>query len=99
MEKINTKIAGIFKYPAAKPLMKLMIDGDPYRFVREPENPYDKNAIALFINDIKVGYVPAKVAIILQNVEIHAIVKNPEWDGIEISYTTLQPNFNPENLP
>jgi hypothetical protein len=33
-----------------------------YRLVREPDNPYDKNAIGVFYGEKQLGYVPAKTA-------------------------------------
>ena len=30
------------------------------KFVPEPDNPYDKNAIQVFVDDVLIGYVPAK---------------------------------------
>ena len=50
MEKTEkAKIAGVFKYPAAKPAMKTMVKGERFYFEKEPTNPYDPNAIALFV--------------------------------------------------
>jgi len=37
-----------------------ILPGTTVTLVREPENPYDKNAIAVWINGKKVGFIPMK---------------------------------------
>lgn len=44
-EKIVTKIAGVFKYPAGKPVMKALKHGDGLILESEPTNAYDPNAV------------------------------------------------------
>lgn len=34
--------------------------GDALHMVREPANPYDPNAIALYAGGVKLGYIPKK---------------------------------------
>ena len=46
---IPSKIAGIFKYPEAKPIMKNLPAGAELLAEREPTNAYDHNAIALYV--------------------------------------------------
>ena len=57
-QHIFTKIAGVFKYPAAKPIMKAMKPGDAYNYAFEPSNPYDPNAIALYAEVEQAGAAP-----------------------------------------
>lgn len=77
-ENIGAKIADVFNYPAAKQHMKLLVAGEELIAIREPTNPHDPNAIALYIKNrefdnkqppvtgfdaqMKCGYVPKKVA-------------------------------------
>ena len=43
----------------------------PARFEFEPDNPYDSNAIAIYINELQIGYVPK------ENIDfIHDIVES-----------------------
>lgn len=35
-----------------------MTPGDHLRLVAEPDNPHDANAVALYFDDIKLGYIP-----------------------------------------
>ena len=62
-ETIATKIAGIFKYPDAKETMKFMAAGDGLHFEAEPSNPYDSNAIALFVKTKKLESPPEDLSI------------------------------------
>ena len=54
---LETKVAGTMYYepeefePLVKKDMRLQM-------VREPENKYDKFAVALFLDDSKIGYLP-----------------------------------------
>lgn len=34
--------------------------GDVLKMVREPENPYDANAVALYAQGVKLGYIPKR---------------------------------------
>jgi hypothetical protein len=36
-----------------------LLPGECLRAVREPDNAYDKHAVALYDGDLHVGYVPA----------------------------------------
>lgn len=82
----STKIAGIFKYPDAKPLMKTMLKGDAFSWKREPENPYDQNAVAVLIGDVKAGYVPRAVAFHIKDATILSITKGIAFDEIIITH-------------
>lgn len=37
-----------------------LVRGTNLRLVREPMNPHDNNAIALYFDDIKIGFIPRK---------------------------------------
>ena len=47
----------IQKYPGKK-IYKNYYANEPLQLVYEPTNPYDPNAIKVFINNLHVGYVP-----------------------------------------
>lgn len=40
-----------------EPDYKLLSVGNTVEFQREPSNPYDENAVALYVNSIKIGYL------------------------------------------
>lgn len=46
---IPTRIAGAFNYPEGKLPLKAMKPGDKFIAMREPDNAYDPNAIALYV--------------------------------------------------
>lgn len=46
-ERIITKVAAPFKYPAGKPIMKALKHGDSLILEREPTNAYDPHAIKI----------------------------------------------------
>ena len=76
---IKTKIAGVFKYPAAKAPMKAMQPGTLLKWKAEPYNPYDPNAIELFVATEtgweKCGYIPKAIVSVLKAGDIKSIVK------------------------
>lgn len=101
---IPSKIAGIFNYPEAKQAMKVISSGHAMAYEREPNNPHDPNAIALYISNgglpvdlknppspdqpirnIKCGYIPRAVAIMLKDKEILEIKKGSAFDMISIT--------------
>ncbi|TAF72383.1 MAG: hypothetical protein EAZ53_16315 [Bacteroidetes bacterium] len=75
---------------------------------REPENPYDKNAISLYFNEFKIGYVPrednevlarlmdAKVVELLA--EVVKINKNvSSWENVNACIYVLKQENKPIN--
>ena len=50
-------VAGLQYYPGIALRFR---GGDMLKMVREPANPYDANAIALYAEGVKLGYVPKK---------------------------------------
>ena len=63
----------IQKYPNKK-IYKNYYINEPVLFVYEPTNPYDVNAIKVFINNIHVGYVPKSDCISLKKMLETSIV-------------------------
>lgn len=47
-----------FRFYEGQKLLAKMKEGDILELIREPDNPHDSCAIALYFNDSKVGYVP-----------------------------------------
>lgn len=52
------KVSGVQYWDAAKVMDKLKT-GDVLELVAEPDNPHDENAIALYVHQAKLGYIPA----------------------------------------
>ncbi len=52
-------IAG-FQYHEGPRVLDRMTEGQELTLVREPTNPHDDRAVALFWKDRKIGYVPCK---------------------------------------
>lgn len=50
-------VAGLQYHPGVNLQLK---SGDVLRMVREPENSYDANAVALYAGGVKLGYIPKK---------------------------------------
>jgi hypothetical protein len=85
---LNTKIAWIFKYPEAKEPMKAMQEGDEFTCRAEPDNQYDPNAIALYLGEVKCGYIPRDIAAIMSVDNILMITKGNSFDSIAIHFKT-----------
>lgn len=60
----HVPIAGL-KYYRAVELATLMHQGDTLSFEHEPNNPHDPNAIMIFWNRNKIGYIPSEHAKVL----------------------------------
>jgi hypothetical protein len=52
-------LAGVSNY---QPAIRKFLRYHPIKMIREPENPYDKNAIMVTGNGNLMGYIPAKIA-------------------------------------
>ncbi|MDP4269225.1 MAG: HIRAN domain-containing protein [Bacteroidota bacterium] len=57
---IEIQVAGTSFRKNIKELEPLLEPGQMYRMVREPENQYDANAIAIYFDEEKMGYIPAE---------------------------------------
>lgn len=59
MAEMITYIAGVPHRPGARERLANLVPGEQLRLTREPNNPYDKNAVAIYDGDLHLGYVPA----------------------------------------
>jgi hypothetical protein len=57
-EKRLVSIVGSSFYPGAGNYISRMMPGTRLQVVREPENPYDANAIAVHLQNQKLGHFP-----------------------------------------
>jgi hypothetical protein len=65
MQKFYSKIAGVTIGDRQQFIKKYLHEGDRLIVVREYNNAYDANAIALYAGNYQVGYFPKKVAELL----------------------------------
>ena len=55
----RSPLAG-FRHYEAREIWHHMAVGDPLQLVREPDNPYDANAIRVVWRNVMLGYVPRR---------------------------------------
>ena len=58
MKSIYSIVATNYCGPKAAEVLKALKPGDAVTLVREPENKFDKNAVAVYVGAEKVGYIP-----------------------------------------
>ncbi|ANW96061.1 hypothetical protein AXE80_07125 [Wenyingzhuangia fucanilytica] len=97
---INYNIAGFNYYEGALAFNKLKI-GTTLKLVPEPENHYDKYAIAIYYKSYKLGYIPKGenrlLTLLLQNnlIETETVVQkrseeeHPENQILAITYLLI----------
>jgi hypothetical protein len=97
----ESPLAG-FQYYEGKALWEMMRVGDPLRLVREPQNPYDANAVRIEWRGEMLGYLPRREnADVARQMDLGAPVKarvvrltearNP-WHRVRFEvYVELQP--------
>jgi hypothetical protein len=59
---------------------------------REPANQYDKHAIALYVDEVRVGYVPANLNLVCSRLMdagklFFARIVQSHWDGDWLNVT------------
>jgi hypothetical protein len=59
MATMVTYIAGVNHRPGARMRLASLLPGEQLILKREPENAYDKNAVAVYEGEMHVGYIPA----------------------------------------
>lgn len=63
MFPVTTRLAGVQCDNAQENIKKFCCKDIPnYGLIREPNNPYDCNAIKVMLGDLYLGYLPALVA-------------------------------------
>ena len=82
IKKFNTKVVGVTFNNIQEYLPKIKIN-DNLKAIFEPDNPYDKNAVAIYHNSNKIGYISKDIAKYL----------HPE-DDINIIVTAITGGFN-----
>lgn len=60
--QINTAIVGAKHHAGAGQKLMDTPDGASVELVREPDNPFDANAVACHIDGVKCGFVPSAQA-------------------------------------
>ncbi len=93
---LDAMIAG-WQYHQGDQIWNLLQDDTPLTLSREPRNPYDEGAIAVFAAGVKLGYVPrvhntVRTCLIDQNVPVKACVLQKHitpqpWEKMEIRIT------------
>lgn len=58
MAVLKTRVVGQAHRDGAQTRLNGKRHGDELRLVREPKNPYDRAAIAVYDGDFKLGYIP-----------------------------------------
>jgi hypothetical protein len=92
MSKMVTYIAGVNHRPGARQRLAGLLPGECLLPAREPDNAYDKNAVALYDGDLHVGYVPAADApavakALTQGLNVRVAYKGaPSTTTIEITW-------------
>ena len=90
----ESPVAG-FQYHDGEKVWPRLSSGDSLRLLREPANPYDRQAVAVYWRDSKLGYVPraANTAVsqmmdrgerLVARVERLRESRNP-WKRVELS--------------
>ena len=60
--KFNSKIVGSTFIPGGQEALKALSIGQVLFLVREPDNEYDPNAIAIYNGNVHLGYLPKDTA-------------------------------------
>jgi hypothetical protein len=99
-EIYHSYVRGLVHSPG-KSIIHLMKQNEPLKMVREPQNPYDEMAIALYYQSTKIGYVAAEDNYLLSQMldighghftaEISAVhMDAPYWEKVSYSIFSHQ---------
>lgn len=65
MKHLDVKVAGV-TYENRQAILAGLAGGEPCQIVPEPDNPYDKNALAVHVATsagvVHIGYIPKSIA-------------------------------------
>ena len=88
---LSCNVAGFSHYEGCTIFCELKI-GTPLRLVREDENPYDHDAVAIFYGDTHIGYVPSS-----DNDKLAMMLDMGHADIFEVLIQQLDPTCHPEH--
>jgi len=99
--KITGMIVGAKHHPGALTMLSKMRDDATITLVREPDNPHDQNAVAVFYSLVKLGFVrrdkAAEIAAEMDRIGItSARGRFNKLDGIETSVTVTIGTLPPD---
>jgi len=90
-----------FRFYDGPKLIRQINESGLLELVREPDNPYDKNAIALHFNKCKIGFLPAESNAVLarimdadllplQGEVTHVEPKAASWENVHVAIYALK---------
>ena len=88
-EETSTKIVGV-TFDNRQALIRNLVEGDTLELAREPENPHDRNAVAVMKGKDHLGYIGREAAVELAREmdgggSFHVIVSSIVGGGYEPS--------------
>ena len=80
---MQTSLIAGFQYHQGEYFWKELTVGDKLQLRREPDNPYDENAVAIYWEGIKLGYLPRVENIVVARMMdkgqiINALIENKQ---------------------
>lgn len=88
LQRISSPIVGARYHPGAQEALALLPEDSTVWLVREPRNPHDRNAVAIYVNRTRrqhLGYVIAEVAKYLAPILDYRLI-----DEIEARYVSIK---------
>lgn len=96
MPSIQTRVVGMkFADPDATQRIIKLAPGTRLDLRREPGNAHDRNAVAVYLNQSRVGYVPASVAASVAKIidggehVVAAVRSRDTFGGITLTWTRV----------
>ncbi len=87
---LHCNVAG-FSYHCGCEVFDQMKIGSKLRLIREDENQFDKNAVAVFFGDTHIGYLPKN-----SNEQVAMLLELGYEDIFDARVQTLDPEAHPE---
>ncbi len=91
---LQTNIAG-YQYYNGKKVEKYFNKGDLLKLKLQEDNPYDSNAVEIYFQDVKIGYLPRYDNEVIANLlreekQIYAKIDefmphNPDWNKVSVA--------------
>jgi len=97
-------VGATFRPPEAKEVVRNLIIGDRVELRADPNNEYDRTAVAVYSNDVHIGFIPresnsALFAVLMDGAEISAEIiafENTLKPVLEISFDDMPADYDDE---
>lgn len=97
---LKSSVVGVKHHPGAHDRLVHTLPGSTVELVREPENRFDQNAVAVHIEGVKCGFIPrAQAKALAKDLDGGRQVKAVLWEYNKLEIEVTDEPFHDDDIP